>query len=320
MNASSAVSSNQTVLPVSPQWGYEMVLNAICSTLALFFNTVVVVVFSVRPELRTTFTIYLTALLTSDALMSIHGCLTIIKQLYPVYMRNVVLCDFRLYIAWVMIGVPLNIHVLITVNRIWAIAFPLSYRSYHSSRLALILVVVTIAYVHVIALPGVIMNALYFRRPLSSSSCSLNLGKMTTWYQMVQIVIYEFPVVFMIVAWMYLMYRQRKQQNTIHAITHAATIVDHSMETRSGKKPHRRKYTKGFLVFSVLTLSAFICWTPYETIYTLWAFFDIHEAANRRIIDVSLALYLVQPVLDPILIMITMDDLRATIKQMLRCK
>ncbi|XP_055330403.1 uncharacterized protein LOC129582814 [Paramacrobiotus metropolitanus] len=292
-----------------------------CSILMAILNSVLAAVFLSKPDLRSSFASYLTALLIFNALVSIHGFLNVVKSRYPVYMRNQRLCDFRLYVSWVITGIPLNLHILITINRIWAIAFPVSYRNRHSPRLAWLLVASVVVYVHVVCLPGVLLDVLYYRMP-PEKGCSINSLAMPRWNQMAMLLIYEFPIVFIGISWIYLLAKQRRQRNTVAAITMATVATNNDgsnphEHAHSGKvRSKRRRFTRGFIVFSTLTLSALLCWTPYETYYVIWAFVDLNET-DRRFIMLCLGLYLIQPVLDPILIVLTMPDLRWTIKGIL---
>ncbi|XP_055349559.1 uncharacterized protein LOC129596347 [Paramacrobiotus metropolitanus] len=303
-------------VPLLPVWGYDAILTTVCSVLTFTLNSFIASILLTHSELRSSFSVYLITLLIFDALLCLHGWLNIARKQFPSSMANITLCDFRSYVSWVITGIPLNLHVLIAVNRVWAIAFPYSYKNRHSNWLAIALTFVVVAYVHIICLPGVIMNALYYRLPFETDGCQVNTdpGPMMAWDQLVMLLIYEFPIVFMAVAWIYVAIKQKQRRN---AIANATTTAQLSAVTSAAQKTggRRGQYSTGFLVFSVLTASAILCWTPYETYYTVWAFIPDLTEADRRFVNLCLALYLFQPVLDPLLTVVTMKDLRRVIAE-----
>ncbi|XP_055353829.1 delta-type opioid receptor-like [Paramacrobiotus metropolitanus] len=320
VNFSVELSNGTTLSPQSRVvWPFDSIMTLTCSILMAILNSALAAIFLVKRDLRSAFASYLTALLLFNVLVSIHGFLYVIKSQYPVYMRSHRLCDFRLYVSWVVTGIPLNLHVLITINRIWAIAFPMSYRNHHSPRLAWMLVAAVTVYVHVVCLPGVVLDGIYYRMPVEKG-CVINTLAQPRWNQTAMLLIFEFPVAFIGVSWIYLLAKQRRHRHSVGTIA----LVAMGTQVQDGPTPprnentgkmqsNRRRFSRGFVVFSALTLSAVLCWTPYETYYVIWAFVDLNET-DQRFVMLCLGLYLIQPVLDPVLIVLTMPDLRRTIR------
>ena len=89
-------------------------------------------------------------------------------------------------------------HILIAVNRTWAVLHPISYRSIHSKRVAVLLCAGMWCYIHVVLLPGIIRDALYFRMDMASNSCYLDSAAQRSWAIAVQVVIFNNPQLIML--------------------------------------------------------------------------------------------------------------------------
>lgn len=138
----------------------------IITFLALILNGFVLAMFFKYTHLRTSFAVYIILILSSN-LFQITFINTV--DIYSVYYGsghvNAAFCDAILYRSMVIVGCVVYTHVLITINRIWAISYPISYRNYHNKKTAKILCVSAWTWVHIINLPGLGI-AVYYRRPI----------------------------------------------------------------------------------------------------------------------------------------------------------
>ncbi|XP_055330412.1 substance-K receptor-like [Paramacrobiotus metropolitanus] len=218
------------------------------------------------------------------------------------------MCTFRNYTGWVFSGIPMHMHVLITVNRIWAVCFPHSYRTRHSTVTAICLVIAAAFYVHIICLPGVILDALYYRVPAETSGCNVDttMTGQKVWEQLTMILIYDVPVVFMISAYAVLCFKEFHRREAVAGLVYSVVTLG-TLGIKIKKKKAKRT---GFLVLTALTISVAVCWTPYEMYFTVGTFMDIDVPMMR---EVGFTLNSLQPLLDPILFVITMSDLRKTL-------
>ena len=108
-----------------------------------------------------------------------------------------------------------NCHMLIAINRMWAVSFPISYRSMHSTRTAVALCIVVWLYVHVGVGPPVIIDALYFHLPEETFGCLVNAPEQTTWEIVIE-VIYWLPQIVMLSAFPVTWWAKRKQKRKMH--------------------------------------------------------------------------------------------------------
>ncbi|XP_055330415.1 octopamine receptor beta-2R-like [Paramacrobiotus metropolitanus] len=289
-------------------WNSGAVFLACIAVLTFLVNTLILVVFIRHHDLRSSFTVYIMALLSANALYCVtDDIFVIIEHVFALFPLGYGSCTFRLYSGWVLTGIQPHMHVLITVNRIWAIAFPISYRQKHTIKTAVFLVIAAIVYVHIICAPGVVVDAMFYRHPVEVNGCNINIDYhgQIVWEAICMIVIYDLPIFFMAAAFPFLWRQTRKQKMLVKHSDTAMTVTPAQIIVK------KRGTTKGFLVLTALTTGVVICWTPYNMYYTVGVFVDVDIPIMRQ---VGFYLYSIQPLLDPLLILITMKDLRVAIK------
>ncbi|XP_055330397.1 blue-sensitive opsin-like [Paramacrobiotus metropolitanus] len=295
--------------PLTP----EVIFLLTCGILMVVLNSLLVVIFIFHRELRSPFSVYLIALSIANVLCSGRSFCNAIQEVCPHFLYHPVLCDLRLYVGWCLSGLPENVHLLIAVNRIWAVALPISYRNHHSIKLAIVLSAAAFVYVQVLTIPSVAINAWYYRPPLDKYGCFVNTFRMPVWYEISIILIFEFPVVFVLFTWIYLMVRLHRSAKR------AAMRKGLSQMSEQMGAIRQNKFNGSFAVFSFLTIGAVVCWLPYETMYVVWGFRNRTESERKLPLNL-LAVYTLQQVLDPVLIVLTSKPLRLCVRRIVGCR
>ncbi len=95
----------------------------------------------------------------------------------------------------------LNAHALITVNRLWAVLYPLHYRPHQTRRGAVILCAAMWVNVSALKVAVLVPDALYYRRPEVTFQCGLNRSRQMPLLTVHQIVVYDVPILIMIIAY-----------------------------------------------------------------------------------------------------------------------
>ncbi|XP_055344563.1 neuropeptide FF receptor 1-like [Paramacrobiotus metropolitanus] len=301
VNCTTTTASRWTFVP-----RFLLAINAI----TLLLNIGVLVPFVVCRHLRSCFAVYIITLLLANVVFCLtNNWMVIVDQTTPRWPLSEAACTLHMYTSWVFEGVTMHVHVLITLNRIWAVYFPHSYRSKHTVRAALLMVLLMFAYVHVVALPGVVLDAINHR---TSEFCSLNTNELPLWTAVVMIVIYLGPIGFMGGAYPFLLmrYQHRRRVSIGPSLQRQwrQSLSEGHFNYRT--TDHRR----GFLVLTAMTISVVVCWTPLQAYFTVAVFINVDLPLLRQ---VAYGLYSVQGALDPVLIIMTMRDLRLTIKKQL---
>ncbi|XP_055331631.1 uncharacterized protein LOC129583723 [Paramacrobiotus metropolitanus] len=307
-----------------PAWTGSVIFEAAATVLAIILNTAELIVFLHYDHLQTAFTLNIMALLASNIVLCVMNYpLDIIGNLYTCWWLSMPACNLYLYGNWVLAGGMMYMHVLITANRIWAMQFPLSYKRQHGSshRSGFLLILLTWLFVHAICLPGVILDALYFRQSLSTG-CGINGEAQVAWINTAQLLIYDMPVVFIAGAYPFLVYKQVQRQSRTNE-RRASCMMPSTMnlQAASGNGPisshgHKnlklllsREATRAFLVLTVLSASVCICWTPSQVYWTIRLINPAIELPDT-FYKIEAALYVLQSVMDPILFAVTFKDLR----------
>ena len=170
-NTSSLSATNQSDLVINPH--HLAIFNITVTILAVSFNATTLLTFLTVSTLRSSaFNVYLICLtalnLFSAAAM---GPLDAYSNLSPAWYLGRHTCTWYLHIQWTVVACQLHIHLAISVNRIWAVFWPISYRHKHTRHVAIALCIGLIVYCHAVNLPFLILDEIYYRPPEVDNGC-----------------------------------------------------------------------------------------------------------------------------------------------------
>ncbi|OQV24622.1 hypothetical protein BV898_01681 [Hypsibius exemplaris] len=359
MNASEL--AHQLALIKGPNWSPIPAFFMVVCMLALASNGAVMVAFMTQRSLRTPFNVYLMNLVTANFLhAAIENPAEIVNELYSGWWLGDGYCTLFIYSKYLIKPWVCSSHALITTNRIWAILWPHSYRQTHSRRVAFLVCFGGFLYVHIIDLPGFILDLLYYRLPLVTHVCFLNYNAQPEWSLAAQLLCYDIFLFVVLFAYPIIWWKRHQRNKamapkriqvsvitkkvgpvpaTTRSVTRTttdegrsatrtdgetATVVE---EDSGGDDPEEgprdrsklkaggaRPKSKAFLILTMLTLSLLVCWTPMMTFYTITNWVVVH---GDEFLEVSLALFAIQSLVDPLLFIVTMPDLRTTFRRWL---
>ena len=166
------IASNSVLIP---SWNYLSVFLLLCICTAFILNSFLLLVFFARPVLVTPFTVCLIFLLISNLIyVLLTGPFEIIPSVYGVWTLGSKWCTFCLYLTYVIGSFVYYAHLNIALNRFWALFFPVNYRRYYKNVVAVYIVLVLILYLHVIQIPFLVLDAMYYRLPELENGCMIN--------------------------------------------------------------------------------------------------------------------------------------------------
>ncbi|XP_055337909.1 olfactory receptor 1-like [Paramacrobiotus metropolitanus] len=313
MNVSIAMNATHLVGP--PTWHPMQICELAACLIGSVSNLVIAVVLLLDKHLHTPFTVYLLLLLTSNLLQaSVFYPLDIISHLYShAWWLGERACDLFNYFIFVFGGVLMQSHALITFNRLWAITFPLSYRNYHSTRVALLLCGGCVAYVHLVCLPGVVIDALYYRPPVDRFKlCSLDIGRQFPWAVASEVIIYIAPIVFVVGAYPFLFHKQHQRKGAVHG-SKQDSVMDSKV---TGAHPARKEHSHGFVVLTLSSVGIMVSFAPGQIVALLMLAGVGGDLRQASLVTAILAL--IQPALDPIFFVLCLKDLRLAIVRIAR--
>lgn len=106
----------------------------------------------------------------------LENVLELTVDIYSTWWTGSAACFIYLYGQYVASAGITHAHINITLNRIWAISLPVSYRNHHTKTVAVLICLVSWGWVHGYMMPGLILNVVYYQAPLETAGCQLNLG------------------------------------------------------------------------------------------------------------------------------------------------
>lgn len=312
---------------VQQEWNSSATMTTLCSFATFVVNLFVLIIFIKNSHLRNPFTMYLINLLVANLILSVGETVGILDDLHYHGFSGSFLCQLEKYTSYTSSAIVIHSHLLITVNRIWAISLPISYRNYHTKKFAAIICVTTICYVHILTLPIQILNFAYYRLP-ENAGCFMNLNELRLQYQIVHPIVFDFPVLFIISAFPYLYWKSRQRDKTagfrnhqvlrsVLAAMRPASNVPNEIFRKS--KPGSETNGHPLVVLGILTLSIFVCWIPSKILGVASNFTSVKLVIPPIVYSISDMMYSIQSVLDPLLFSATLKDLRIAIKRALVC-
>ncbi|XP_055332281.1 histamine H1 receptor-like [Paramacrobiotus metropolitanus] len=249
-----------------------------------------------------------------------QGPINILYSLYSRWWMGDALCTFLFYTIYTSSAAIVHAHLLITINRLWAITQPVSYKKYHNTAIAVTLCVFMLLYFHVQPLYGVVMDGVSHRMPTSTGQCLINMEAQWAWGTATELVNFTFPIIFMVGCNVFLLYRRKRRFNARITITtyntNTKTMSSHTEHNSSNmpvvgtkKPPKEPKRTLVLLV--CLTLSVVICWTPGVSLFTITLLFNVK--LPYLWLQIGGMMFSAQSVVDPIIIILNMDKLQKRI-------
>lgn len=179
-------------------WGFFPVFNLCLVVSTLSLNMPLIFLYITKPHLRTNrFCFYLMNLMTANVVHALlNDPLDFVFALFPTWTHSSTFCTILLYVIFVSDALMVQAHVMITVNRIWAMVFPFSYRTLHSTRVAILMCLSPWVYSHAIILPGLILDGLLYRKAFNNEFCTFNtdLPGQIKWNYVVEIFFFNCPI------------------------------------------------------------------------------------------------------------------------------
>ncbi|GAV01193.1 RvY_11941-1 [Ramazzottius varieornatus] len=298
-------------------------------------NVSVLAIFLSRRSLRNSFGVYVVNLLINETILAlVYSPLTMPDAYYHVWVLGYEVCIFVNFVGYTYETLIIWAHFLIAVNRIWALSFPFSYRTDHSTKVAVLLC----------GSVWLAMNVVYI--PVTLLTASLNPGSFpNTWscdidttgilFVFTEIGLFVTPMVLVIVSYPYVCYKsffsKRKQRifpQSLAVASYAHGQQDFQPSRISGgtvatitnpgagaKKVKRHRICgrelngslTGFVTLTLMTLSVAICLLPKEAFFTylIWA-----ESEPPGVLDVADILQRLTTLFDPILIVLANTEIR----------
>lgn len=312
-------------------WQFSSVFTLVVLLLVVVLNGVVFFCFLAHRRLRENpFNVYLMCLLVFNILYAaMQNPLDLADHLYLTWPLGRVGCIVYHYSANFIPDCQMLSHLLITANRVWAVAFPLSYRRMHSHWVAFSLCLLMCVYAHFILLPEYLPQMLNMRTPLQEYGC------LSQYYPSLAP---EFGI--NVLAWSvviggypYIVFKQHRRKLRRKTLFPGRKVIGQlpssviqddaqglgqdGVNKLSGNPQSVDRGSNAFTVLTLLTCSNLVFWTPAVVVFVVNAFKPV---PYPDLFEVILTLFALQPVADPILFTVAKKDLQASLRRLFCCQ
>ncbi|XP_055353869.1 uncharacterized protein LOC129599612 [Paramacrobiotus metropolitanus] len=288
-------------------WTPLLIVKLLISVFSLLLNAAVLLVHCFIPAYIDPFSVYLLALFLSNL---VSRPMAILDELYFIYQATgYSVCVLYIYnkVSSVM---PVIFHVLISLNRVWAVAFPISYRERHTKRLAVCICLGAVIYVHLVNLPLFLIDSLKYH-PASYAQyqdCGQISPSFLDFNKMDDIVNGLLPMLIIMVAYVFIIVKLWKKRSSrrrsVSVNTRKSTPARRETSTQNPQSTATqpsppRKTVKPFVVLTLTFISVVVCWAPIQTFFFMGLF--LHIGLPGTVFTAVSTLYSLQMIFDPLM-------------------
>ena len=219
-NTRNSLAATGNISSSAAGWSVSPVMSLINLIWGVIGNGTLLYLFIKNHSLQTPFNIYVMNLLFSNLVCIIMEYpFDVTTSLYGgAWYWGDHACTYYLYALYVQQGVICHAHVLIALNRVWAVTRPLSYRRVHSVPVAIGLCLVMWAYVQIVSGFGWAYDALYNRLPVEANGCQINMPQQKVWVEIYTYTMMFFPLIFMVASFPAIWLVRRAKQRRSHPV------------------------------------------------------------------------------------------------------
>ena len=163
VNVSANSSSQEWWTQMVPgAWWVVLVLILLC-VFTVVSNFLIILAFISAPRLRHPFNYFLLNMAVSDVLVGAIGIsLSIVYEYFKYWPLNGAVCSFYIFFDYTASNVSVWTLVIVAIDRLWAVQWPIAYRRYNKTPKALIGISLSWIIVNATILPGFIYTRMTF--------------------------------------------------------------------------------------------------------------------------------------------------------------
>ncbi|XP_055344504.1 histamine H1 receptor-like [Paramacrobiotus metropolitanus] len=269
-------------------------IKLILTAASVGLNAGVVIYHILRPKYITPFTTYLLALYIGNLVFLFTTWpLSILRDWMGYWTLGSPLCIFSLYISKVFSAVTVSLHVLIAINRWWAIKYPISYRNRHNKAVAAWMCFAAFCWPHTLGLAGFVVEVVQHYQPVLNPQCRLFYGSMLDWNRAENIIYRHIPLIIIVVIYLFLTSkrwcnRKARKPGAVAAIA-VSGPAKKSAVVHCPPNPERNRAAKDkvkpFLVLTLTCFTVVVCWLPIQTCVFMWHFTCVAPAEEPHWTD-----------------------------------
>ncbi|OQV23347.1 hypothetical protein BV898_02794 [Hypsibius exemplaris] len=319
MSSNHSTHNRSSPVDTQPESQFQQIFTIASYVVALLGNGFLLLVFAKDRQLLTPFNVFIINLLVGNVLLVVIEFPLMVLTLYSGQFENWLATDLActvwLYGYMVVLAGIVGSHTLIALSRVWAVLFPINYRTRHTIPVALLMCLASWLYIHILGGSGLLVDTLLYRRLIRPYRCQVNFGKQAAYFKAAKLVLFSLPELVMFVSFLIIgcnhlarWLKRRRQRSDRRILPQRLTTA-----RRGAGVSHNR--SKGLLVLALLTVSVAICWTPNILFFTIKTFVPLPASEAFRV--TQHVLVSCQMVLDPLLFVLGLRSLRNGVKKFL---
>jgi 7 transmembrane receptor (rhodopsin family) len=303
----------------SPWWAMLLIGVLIFTTIVA--NLLVMASFLFEPRLRLPFNYYVLNLAVSDFLVGAVGMPHYaIYTYYNYWPLSYAQCSFWMFFDYVGPAASLWGLLTISLDRLWAVTFPLSYKKHNSYRKCFLVITTSWSISIGVTLPGFIRTRGDLVANSDPNVCDWNSDKLPAWASGFYATMLGtwVPVASAILSYLVTTFRMW-QLTTLRTLQATVTTVELQLASgtrnRGIRSRQRQKEKQAFLMLTLLIVAMIALWTPWFVVslhYLLYGFND------NLFFVVSYWVSYALSGLNPFLFNVANDDMRKSLKAIFR--
>ncbi|XP_055353868.1 5-hydroxytryptamine receptor 1B-like [Paramacrobiotus metropolitanus] len=308
-NHSISDSSFGTLRRAATGWTPLLIVKLIISILSLFFNTAVLLVHCFIPAYIDPFSVYLLALFLSNLFyILLSRPIAVLDELYGIYPAAGYPVCFLFMYNKVSSVIPVLLHVLISLNRVWAVTFPISYRERHTKRLAVFICIGVVVYVHLLNLPPFLVDQLLHYPAIYAKyqDCGHISPNFLDFNKADDIINRLLPMLIVMVAYAFIIVklwlkrhsRRRSIPISLKKLPARKKSSKQNPQPTAAQPSPPKKTVKPFVVLTLTTISVVVCWAPIQVFFFMGLF--LHIGLPTIVLTIVTTLYSLQMIFDPL--------------------
>lgn len=215
-DSNNSSSGNAVEIYNDPAWYHASMLLAILAIILLISsciaNTLLTAAIAKFPKLRSNFNFYLLNMAISDILFAIFAMSNFSATMYyGYYPFGFASCTFWLYSDWIFSAATENIMMLVSLDRLVCVYWPIFYRNKQKSGYALIIVSAMWLWLHVAILPSLLLSRLH-AGTLDYRRCQIDYQVHQDLITACVMAVFWLPEVFTVVAYIMIALKMKKPE------------------------------------------------------------------------------------------------------------
>ncbi|XP_055354703.1 5-hydroxytryptamine receptor 1B-like [Paramacrobiotus metropolitanus] len=295
-------------------WTPILIIQLLLACASVVLNLAMLIVQFLPQTQVTAFTIYLVAIAIGHIVVQlVTKPFSLINYVTGRVPGGQSLCAFYVYFQFVFSMIPVLLHVLIAINRLWAVTYPVSYNQRHNKKTASLLCLGVVAYVHVVPLAVFMLEFFYFGPTDKFTSCQPGAGGIIEWRRADFVLHRVIPLALVIGVYIYVMAKRwtkrriggqiEGNRSTDHNSSNKPVAGGHPASTELQSSVVRRRKVKPYIVLTVTSISVLMCWVPSDV---YWALVYLYMTPPTWVHTVTSTMYSVQTVFDPLMWLFSM--------------